>query len=46
MNPIMPSDRRVANIRDADAFVTYDHVTETGTAMLLLDRDMPRDVGF
>ena len=46
MKPIKPSDRRVANIRDADAFVPYDPVTEPGTAMLKLNRDMPRDVGF
>lgn len=46
MKPIQAHERRVANIRDAQAFVPFDDDAEPGTSMLKLNTDLPRDVGF
>lgn len=46
MKPIQKDQRRVANIRDEDAFQPFDPAGEPGTSMLKLNTDLPRDVGF
>ena len=46
MKPIQKDQRRVANIRDEDAFQPFDASGEPGTSMLKLNSELPRDVGF
>ncbi|MEM7215809.1 MAG: cupin domain-containing protein [Pseudomonadota bacterium] len=47
MKPIANSERRVANIRNAE-FIPFDAEgnSETGTAYLQLNPDMPKGLGF
>lgn len=44
MKPIRDNERRVANIADRDAFTAWDG--EDGTALIQLNPDTPRGVGF
>lgn len=44
MKPIQPAERRIANIRDEEAYKPYPG--ETGTSYLKLNPNMERDVGF
>lgn len=46
MKPIQSEQRRVANIADTAAYEPFDAKSEPGTAMLKLNTDLPRDVGF